>query len=401
MDSDEPPRFLCLLPPAPTPPTLASLKEAFGDTIRQVLKEVATQSSESTRAAVLEIALACPHLVGSRNHKARSLLYQSTQSLLAGVYGLVGVIAAQEDVNVEDADGVDVRILILAWSPDGPSEPPAPTPYGCVVDILTLACSGRAWQYAFGVESEAGEKMVAAFVEAKNHAESLESARSGSSRSDTDAGQQRQEGNSLHYDVAVGGTFDHLHIGHKLLITMTIFAVDEDSSSNKERSAIIGITGDQLLVNKKYGNFVESWADRQKAVATFFNAILDFSLPASSGQRHVGIRDDPGPNGKSVDVHYPNGLIVKCTEIQDPFGPTITEEHISALIISAETRSGGKAVNDKRKAQGWKELDVFEVDVLEADDGSDEGGRAKKSFDSKISSTAIREKLARKSGGKI
>ncbi|KAI7395656.1 hypothetical protein KC336_g15851, partial [Hortaea werneckii] len=80
----------------------------------------------------------------------------------------------------------------------------------------------------------------------------------------------------------------------------------------------------------------------------------------------------------------------------DPFGPTITEEQISALIISAETRSGGKAVNDKRKEKGWKDLEVFEVDVLDAEV---EGQGVKEGFEGKLSSTAIREKIARKVKG--
>jgi phosphopantetheine adenylyltransferase len=86
---------------------------------------------------------------------------------------------------------------------------------------------------------------------------------------------------------------------------------------------------------------------------------------------------------------------VKCTEIQDPFGPTITEKQISALVISAETRAGGKAVNDKRAEKKWEPLDIFEVDVLDAEE--DSGNEAvKEGFESKLSSTAIREKLAKK-----
>jgi phosphopantetheine adenylyltransferase len=379
------------------------LKAAFGDTIGQVLQEVALHSTESPKAAVLEIALACSHLVGHRT-KSRTSLYSQTQSLLAAVYKLITVTAAQENINIEDVDGVDVRVLLLAWSSEGESEPPNETPYGPVIDLASLARCGRSWQFAFGVESEEGENMVRQFVTAKGSVDDLERVPSGpvmnsqgSSRGSATAGSQNHE---MHYDVAVGGTWDHLHIGHKLLITMTIFLVDERIAS-KERSAVIGITGDKLLVNKKHATLVESWADRQRAVATFFNSIIDFSSPASStGHRHVSIRDEPVVNGKSVDVSYPNGLVVKCTEIQDPFGPTITEEQISALVISAETRSGGKAVNDKRKEQSWKELDVFEVDVLDADDESG-GEGVKEGFDSKISSTAIREKLARKAGEKL
>ena len=51
MGSQDPPQFLLLLPPGPAPPTAANLKAAFGDTLSQVLKEVASHSSSSKKAA--------------------------------------------------------------------------------------------------------------------------------------------------------------------------------------------------------------------------------------------------------------------------------------------------------------------------------------------------------------
>ena len=410
MASSDPPRFLLLLPPAPPFHTAAALKEAFGDTISQVLKEVATHSPETSRAAILEIALACPDLVG-RRRTLRSSLYAATQSLVAGVYKLICTVAAKDGINVEDVDGVDVRVLLISWSTEQPADGSSVTDdltYGPVINLQSLARSGRSWQYAFGVESEEGEAMVKAFVAAKGSGEEISRAQSGptmkSSNSRASGGNhakykianlEQTMSNQLHPHVAVGGTFDHIHIGHKLLLTMTVFAVDENESLPTERSATIGITGDELLKNKKYAEVLESWEDRHKAAMAFVNAIVDFSPPSSTGQRHASARDDAGPNGKSMDTSYPNGLVVKCTEIQDPFGPTITEEQISALIISAETRSGGKAVNEKRAEKGWKALEVFEVDVLDAEEDGDDG-KVKEGFESKLSSTAIREKLAKK-----
>ncbi|KAK0274947.1 hypothetical protein LTR35_011369 [Friedmanniomyces endolithicus] len=392
MDSPESPRFILFLPPVPSPPSLKSLKAAFGDTISQVLKEVASHSSDSQHAAILEVALAIPEL--SRNqHASRSTLYDGVQASVAAVYKLVCVIAAQGKINVEDSDGVDVRVLLIAWSPVGSDGQPKFASCGPVVGLDTLARCGRQWQFAFGVESGAGEKMVKAFVSAKGSREQDDGVQSTSTKGSEAS--EHQQGSTLsrqrNQHVAVGGTFDHLHIGHKLLLTMTVFAVDEAVKDNQtERSATIGITGDQLLVNKKHAEVLESWSARQGAVRAFLDSILNFNPSSPS----ITTRNDAGPNGKSVDLHYPSNLTIKCTEIQDPFGPTITDEQISALIISGETRSGGKAVNDKRKEKGWKELEVFEVDVLDAEEEL-QGSEAKEGFGSKLSSTAIREKLAR------
>lgn len=402
MATEEPARFVLFVPPPPSPSSLSALKAAFGDTVSQVLKEVATASAESTQAAILEIAAACPHLATSQD-VPRSQLYDQTQNVIAGLYKLVCIVAAADDVNIEDSDGVDVRILPVAWSPESSSSYGSEGQcYGPIVSMQTLAQSSRAWQYAFGVESEAGEAMVRAFVTAKGGGRTVNRLQGGpvmnaSSGANTGSGSSLSHTTShstehRHHDVAVGGTFDHLHIGHKLLLTMTLFAADRRADASPW-SATIGITGDQLLKSKKHASVLESWEDRQRAVEVFCDSLLDFS----SSSKRTTTRNEPGPNGKSVDHQYPDGLVVKCTAIQDPFGPTITEEQISALIISAETRSGGNAVNDKRKEKGWKELDVFEVDVLDAD----EEGVVKEGFESKLSSTAIRAKLERKQGGSM
>lgn len=391
MDSDDiaPPTFLLLLPPPPSPPTIAALKAAYADTLSQVLKEVASASAESRGAAILDIALACPHLAGFQS-KPRSSLYDATQSILAAVYKLICIIATKDQVNIEDSDGVDARIFPIAWSPEtSETDCGCASSYGPVVTLPAFATSERQWQYAFGVETDKGETFVKAFVAAKQHA-----GHSHSRSSANPASMSSHESMSKrHYHVAVGGTFDHIHLGHKLLLTMTAFALDQQDG---EHILTIGITGDELLKNKKYAAQLESWNGRQASVHRFLDAILDFNRPGSTEQPTIHQANNPGANGHAVNLHYSSGLTIRCVEIEDPFGPTITEQSISALVVSGETRSGGKAVNDKRAENGWSALEVFEVDVLDAEEDNGADSAASEAYQSKISSTEIRRKLAEK-----
>ncbi|TNY17671.1 hypothetical protein DMC30DRAFT_405253 [Rhodotorula diobovata] len=61
--------------------------------------------------------------------------------------------------------------------------------------------------------------------------------------------------------VALGGTFDHLHAGHKILLTM--------ACSLCSQRLVVGVSDDHLLVNKKYRHLVQSLDERLAAVTRF------------------------------------------------------------------------------------------------------------------------------------
>ncbi|KAI9846465.1 MAG: hypothetical protein M1830_007449, partial [Pleopsidium flavum] len=147
----------------------------------------------------------------------------------------------------------------------------------------------------------------------------------------------------------------------------------------------------------KFAKYMQTWDERQKGVLDFLISILDLSTP-SHETITINRVSEPGPNGKAVIARLEPDLTIRCVEISDPFGPTITDESISALVISAETRAGGKAVNDKRREKGWEDLEVFEVDVLDGEEErDDQATTTTEDFASKISSTEIRRRKSERS----
>ncbi|OCK79583.1 pantetheine-phosphate adenylyltransferase family protein, partial [Lepidopterella palustris CBS 459.81] len=405
--SKDPHRCLLLLPPAPFPPTFAALKAAYGPSLFAVLRDLYRSPTRSQEACILDIALPCDHLYGNEG-LPRSLLYSTTQTLVAGLYKLICVISAKDSIDVEDSEGIDPRVLLIAYPRNGKlnhslDSRPEQDSQGPVIDIRTLASSNRPWQTIYSAECEEGEQILKNFLSVAKSNRNVRRVRGGiiqvSVKNDRTASATAADTIRRHRSVALGGTFDHLHIGHKLLLTMFAFVIEArcSTSDDSERCLTIGITGDELLKNKKFADFLESWNDRQRAVHVFMKSILDFG-PSEDNRFKVEEKTEPGPNGHAIHVTFPSNLVIKYVEIWDPFGPTITDESISALVISAETRSGGKAVNAKRSEKSWSSLEIYEVDVLDAEeeDGNQPQGKEDETFQSKISSTEIRRMQSEK-----
>lgn len=397
---------LLLLPALPLPSPPSSLKSAYKATFETLLPKLVQPRSETISRLDVAIGLAPSYPVPS--NVSRSAIFPTIQRLLDETYSLICSVAAHAKVELDFPGGLDVRIFMLDARLDKVPESLVGNQclFGPIVDVQTFVLSSRSYTALYSVEGETGEaylkSLVTAWQAQNKTAPPIHRLPSGPSISHPETSQESviEEGPvTTHKSVAVGGTFDHLHIGHKLLLTATILAADpSQSTQGGPRLITVGITGDALLVNKKYGAVVEPWATRQERSAAFIESILAFhpDLPSITTTEYF---DEPGPNGKIVRVTYAlpgreDSVTINYTQISDPFGPTITDERISALVISAETRAGGKAVNDKRTEKGWKELEVFEVDVLDAGVGEEgEEKKEKQGFESKISSTEIRRRL--------
>ena len=161
----------------------------------------------------------------------------------------------------------------------------------------------------------------------------------------------------------VGGTFDHLHPGHKILLSITAYL--------SSRKLICGITGtsiefttnkdDALLKNKKYAQFLESISLRIENVRKFLTLIA-------------------------------RNLELELIPIQDVYGPTAYDPEISALVISEETKAGADSIATLRKERNLPSLEIYIIDVI----GSNPGKLQDKDIaELKLSSTKIRENLAK------
>lgn len=404
---------LLILPTLSWPFQRSSLRTAYRPTIHAVLRKIGSSGIEHSTLHRLDIALVLTSTYLISPNVSRAAMFTQVQTLLEETYSLICVVAAQQKIELDFPGGVDARILLLEPRGDGKLGDVLgkQSLSGPLIDVRTFAASRRQYAAWYAAEGEDGAAALEAILKpfwskgqmtpqvtrlpygtAIISAKSAIEAANSSIAADISDKDSTTSSDSIHTSVAVGGTFDHLHIGHKLLLSATVFL--PEPTADAPRHITIGITGDELLVNKKFASQVGSWEARQTETAAFVESNLVFAPDISSIKR-TEQKDAPGPNGKAVVVRYGNDLSINYAQISDPFGPTITEESITALVISKETRAGGKAVNDKREEKGWRGLEVFEVDVLNAKEEDGEVVETKtESFEAKISSTDIRRRLA-------
>ena len=392
---DAPQRWLLLLP---KPPREGSYSKALSHS----LLEASHDSSQSNTATVLFIGF--PYTL-PKEAFSRTQVYDALQKQYATLYQEVCILITQHAIDVENDNDVDVRVF--AFSDPSLSriyDPDTPVKAG-LATLQSIASLHRKWDKIQAVDDQEGAVLITRYLNVARSSVNFTDLSIEKLPGDFEPIEQSTTASpdaaQYHYSVAVGGTFDHLHVGHKLLLTMSALRLEPSAPIKLDTGAIsraltIGITSDDLLKEKKYREELQGWDTRVASVRKFVQSLQELEAP-SNLPRSTASSIDESLNGRTLSDIFDNGLVVKYTEIYDPFGPTITEESISALVISGETRAGGKAVNDRRQEKGWAPVELYEVDVLDAEETQDGASlKGQEDFKSKISSTDIRRRIHQK-----
>ncbi|KAJ3576659.1 hypothetical protein NP233_g301 [Leucocoprinus birnbaumii] len=157
---------------------------------------------------------------------------------------------------------------------------------------------------------------------------------------------------SMYPVTVLGGTFDHLHAGHKILLSMAAWITSE--------KLIIGVTDDALLKNKANKHVMEDISRRCDRVREF----LMFFKP---------------------------GLVYDAVPINDVYGPTAWDPNIQALVVSKETLGGAAEIAKHRESHNLSALEVFVIDVISSTSANLDHQDAAWLKSAKLSSTFIRQ----------
>lgn len=131
--------------------------------------------------------------------------------------------------------------------------------------------------------------------------------------------------NSKKYSkVAVGGTFDKFHDGHKKLLS-TAFELGNQIEIGVTSDAFGGLKGD-----------IDPCKERMSNLKAFFSDESDFVV----------------------------------IPLNDPYGTTIYDEDFDAIVVSEETEPTAVEINEIRISKGMKPLDIVVVSFVLAYDGN-------------------------------
>lgn len=132
--------------------------------------------------------------------------------------------------------------------------------------------------------------------------------------------------NKVYPNTIMGGTFDRLHIGHKIMLSEAILVT--------ENRLLIGVTTESMLKRKKLAELIQSYELRCENLTNFLSIVA-------------------------------GNLDVLPVALTDPFGPSIVEKDYQCLVVSRETFKTGEIVNKKRVENKLNELEIHVVELIE------------------------------------
>lgn len=128
--------------------------------------------------------------------------------------------------------------------------------------------------------------------------------------------------------VAVGGTFDEFHKGHRTIL-LKAFQVGE--------KVLIGLTTDNFVRKLYKSHDIAPYKERLKKLRQFLKI---------------------------------NNLTSRAEIIplDDPYGPTVYNSEIDVLVVSRETAPIAYEINEKRRIKGLRSLRIIVIDMVLAED---------------------------------
>jgi pantetheine-phosphate adenylyltransferase len=124
--------------------------------------------------------------------------------------------------------------------------------------------------------------------------------------------------------VAVGGTFDELHRGHKTLLTRA-FEIGNN--------VVIGLTSDELVSKMSKPHLTASFEERKELLKAFL--------------------EDLGLTERAEIV-----------PLFDAFGSSVKDSDIEALVVSEETKPITEKINERRKNAGLPTLEIVSISMV-------------------------------------
>jgi pantetheine-phosphate adenylyltransferase len=127
--------------------------------------------------------------------------------------------------------------------------------------------------------------------------------------------------------VAVGGTFDEFHRGHKVLL-MKAFEIGEH--------VLIGLCTDEFVEKLGKPHMTASYEERLKELLTFLEVL--------------GLSDK-----------------AEIVPLNDHYGVTVTDKCIDALVVSEETEKTAIKINQKRSEARLPPLTIVTIKMVPAE----------------------------------